>query len=582
MTAGPPAGRLASARKVTALPQTDLTRLDRLLIWSDRRRQVEAAFLIDPAPRDTGRVNRGQKMLAGEFMFLGYSVEAPDTAIWDLPIPEPAFQEALHAFGWLDDLAATGAGDQRARAWLDDWIARYGQGAGPGWRPDLLGRRLLRLIDHSGMLMSGKRPRDRTARASLRLQARQLARSWRRVRPGPRRFDALAGLLLATVALEGLAGQRPKALLALEAEIAATVLPDGTLPSRNPEALARIFSRLARIRADLEVADEPVPLFLAEALERIAPVLRTLRHADGGLPRFHGGGRGGVGVLDQAFAASGTRAVPPGDRAMGYMRLSHGRTTLLMDGAPPPTGAHSAEAHASTLAFELTSGRRPIIVNCGSGRTFGDRWRRAGRATPSHSTLTIAGLSSSRLGPDNLISDAPRDVRVERRRSDLSTGLIAGHDGYVRSHGLTHVRQVFLNHDGRGLQGEDVIATIEAEDEPILDAALDAAGGRLPFTIRFHLHPDVEAAFGSDGQSFDLTLGSGEHWVFRHTGNAALSLEPSAYLDVGELSPTPTRQIVLAAAVDDYATRVTWTLAKADQTPDAVRDLAHGDRPVLA
>ncbi|WP_375260668.1 heparinase II/III family protein [Palleronia sp.] len=564
------------------MPPNDLTRLDRLLIWNDRRRQVEAEFLVRPGPRDTGRVHRGQKMLTGEFMFLGYSVDAPETPIWDLPIPEPAFEETLHAFGWLDDLAATGAGDRTARAWLDEWIARYGRGAGPGWRPDLLGRRVLRLIDHSGILMMGTRPRDRVARVSLRVQARQLARSWRRVRPGPRRFDALAGLLLATGTLAGLARYRAKALQALEAEITATVEPDGTLPTRNTEALARIFAQLVRIRTDLEVTEAPVPRFLTDALERIAPVIRTLRHTDGALPRFHGGGRGATGLVDQALAGSRVRPTLPADRAMGYMRLAHGRTTLLMDAAPPPEGAHSTDGHASTLAFELTSGRRPLIVNCGSGRTFGDRWRRAGRATPSHSTLTLAGLSSSRLGTDGVIVDAPRDVRVERRRSDLSTGLIAGHDGYVRSHGLTHVRQVYLDHDGRGVQGEDVIATIETEDEPILDAALDAAGGRLPFAIRFHLHPDVEAAFGTDGHSFDLALGSGERWVFRHTGNAALSLEPSVYLDVGELEPTPARQIVLSSTVADYATRVTWTLAKADQTPDAVRDLAHGDRPVLA
>lgn len=549
-------------------------------MWNDRRRHAEAEFLVRPGPRDPGRLHRGQGMLEGEFMFLGYSVEAPDTSIWDLPIPEPAFHEALHAFGWLDDLAATGAGDRKARAWLDDWIARYGDGTGPGWRPDLLGRRVLRLIDHSGILMMGDRPRDHAARASLQVQARQLARSWRRLRPGPRRFEALAGVLLAAGTLAGLSGHRAKALQALEAEIALTVGSDGTLPSRNPEALARIFADLARIRADLEETDAPVPQFLTDALGRIAPVIRTLRHADGGLPRFHGGGRGAPGLVDQALARSGTRAGPPTDRVMGYVRLAHGRTTLLMDAAPPPT--QSAEAHASTLAFELTSGRRPLIVNCGSGRTFGDRWRRAGRATPSHSALTIAGMSSSRLGANDLISDAPRDVRIERRRNDRSTGIIAGHDGYVRSHGLTHVRQVHLGHDGRGLQGEDVIAAIETEDEPILDAVLDAAGGWLPFTIRFHLHPEVDAAFGADGQSFDLALGSGERWVFRHTGRAALSLEASVYLDVGELEPTPARQIVLSSTVADYATRVTWTLAKADQTPDAVRDLVHGDRPVLA
>ena len=44
------------------------------------------------------------------------------------------------------------------------------------------------------------------------------------------------------------------------------------------------------------------------AMERIAPTLRALRHADGGLARFHGGGRGAEGRLDQALATAGVKA----------------------------------------------------------------------------------------------------------------------------------------------------------------------------------------------------------------------------------------------------------------------------------
>ena len=83
---------------------------------------------------------------------------------------------------------------------------------------------------------------------------------------------------------------------------------------------------------------------------------------------------------------------------MGFARLSGGRTTVIVDAASPPGGAAGGLAHASTNAFELTSGRRPLIVSCGSGAPFGPDWRLAGRATASHSTLAVEGFSSSRLG----------------------------------------------------------------------------------------------------------------------------------------------------------------------------------------
>ena len=45
-----------------------------------------------------------------------------------------------------------------------------------------------------------------------------------------------------------------------------------------------------------------------------------------------------------------------------------------------------------------------------------------------------------------------------------------------------------------------------------------------------------------------MALRSGEIWIFRFTGPASLSLEPSAYLEKGRLKPRPAMQIVLRGA----------------------------------
>ena len=61
---------------------------------------------------------------------------------------------------------------------------------------------------------------------------------------------------------------------------------------------------------------------------------------------------------------------------------------------------------------------------------------------------------------------------------------------------------------------------------------------------------------------------------------ADLTLEPSVYLESGRLRPRATKQIVLSGRAMDYATRVRWSLAKAQDTPIAVRDL-HGTMPTF-
>ncbi|WP_102109176.1 heparinase II/III family protein [Oceaniglobus roseus] len=546
-------------------------------------------FTSHPEPRTIGSFARGRQLSAGNFLFAGYLVEAPDTAIWDLPMPDLAFERELHGFTWIDDLAAVGDGaaNLRAKTWTHAWITRFGRGTGPGWTPDLTGRRLIRWIHHALALLNGAE--SVTSEAffrSLAQQANFLSHRWNAASPGLPRFEALVGLIYAGIALTGMDRHLVPAIKALGRECDSQIDGGGGIPTRNPEELMEVFTLLSWAAAALRETDRiPGRAHLA-ALERVAPALRALRHADGGLARFHGGGRGAEGWLDQALSASGIRTPRTGGLAMGFARLSHGRTSVIVDAAAPPAREASAEAHASTLAFELTSGRRPLIVNCGSGRTFGEKWRRAGRATPSHSTLAIEGYSSSRLGvagtimgaEAELLVDAPRDVRIEPRVSERSTGLIAGHDGYLRTHGLTHVRQLYLSYDGRGVQGEDVLATVESQDERLFDRALDATQLKgIPFKLRFHLHPDVDAEIDMGGHAVSMALKSGEIWVFRFSGDCTLSLEPSVYLERGRLAPRGTKQVVLSALAMTRATRIAWTLAKAQDTPDTIRDLERED-----
>jgi uncharacterized heparinase superfamily protein len=65
--------------------------------------------------------------------------------------------------------------------------------------------------------------------------------------------------------------------------------------------------------------------------------------------------------------------------------------------------------------------------------------------------------------------------------------------------------------------------------------------------------------------------------VFRHDGSAALTLEPSVYFQRDRLKPRAAEQIVLTSRVADYAGQVSWTLAKARETPDYLRDTESDD-----
>ncbi|TCM87627.1 heparinase II/III family protein [Rhodovulum steppense] len=548
--------------------------------------RAAAGIALQPEPRSIGSFARGRQLCAGTFLFAGGLVEAPDTPIWDIAMPSARFAEAVHGFAWLDDLAAAGDGTARRRAqdWTLAWIDRFGRGRGPGWAPDLAGRRLIRWLHHALMLLNGLDPaRSGAVFRSLAQQTRFLARRWKSADPGLPRFEALTGLVYAGLSLKGMESHLALALKALERECDREIGEGGGLASRNPEELLKVFTLLTWAGAALTAAGrEPLPGHRG-AIARIAPTLRALRHADGGLARFHGGGRGAEGRLDQALAEAGVKPRPVRGLAMGYARLSAGRTTVIVDAAPPPV---TAGAHASTLGFELTSGRRPVIVNCGSGADLGAEWRRAGRATASHSTLAVRGFSSSRLAPGTRggspapLAEIPRTVEFRAESGTTVHNLTAWHDGYGPTHGLTHVRQLMLAYDGRALSGEDTLAAFTDAERAAFDRMIGRSGGEgIAFDIRFHIHPDVDVEIDMGGAAVSLAPKSGEIWVFRHDGAAELQLVPSVYLEKGRAGPRATKQIVLSARVMDYASLITWTLAKAQDgsTAPAPRDLGQED-----
>lgn len=566
---------------------------NRLAMWRALRAQAATGFVSQPEPRSIGLYARGRQLVAGNFQFAGQLVEAPGVSIWDVGLDDPGAPAEVQGFLWLDDLAALGdfAARTRAQEWTWGWIARFGRGQGPGWSPDLTGRRLIRWINHALLLLQGGGGAQSEAYyRSLSAQVVFLSRRWEHAAPGLPRFEALTGLIYAGLTLTGMESRVAPAVAALAVECGREIDAMGGIPTRNPEELLEVFTLLTWAEQALSEAGHTPPPALVAALERIAPSLRALRHADGGLARFHGGGRGMEGRLDLALAATGVKPGPSVGLglAMGFARLAEARTTVIVDAARPPGGAAGMWAHASTAAFELTSGRRPVIVNCGSGAPFGAEWRQAGRATASHATLAVEGYSSSRLksGPRlGLTQDAlvDRAQVTSLRQGHLPDGLhlYMAHSGWSATHGLTHSRELLLSKDGRKLVGLDALtARTQAErarfERLMNELQLQGAG----FAVRFHLHPDVDAALDMGGAAVSLALKSGEIWVFRHDGFATLTLEPSVFLEKGRLKPRPTRQIVLSARATELETRIGWTLAKAQDTPLAIRDLDRDEMPV--
>ena len=89
---------------------------NRIAAFAARRAATATGFVSQPEPRSIGLQARGKQLLSGNILLAGFLAEAPGTALWDIPPPDPGFLTEAHGFSWMDDLAALGTSPLLVRA----------------------------------------------------------------------------------------------------------------------------------------------------------------------------------------------------------------------------------------------------------------------------------------------------------------------------------------------------------------------------------------------------------------------------------------------------------------------------------
>lgn len=513
-------------------------------------------LLLGPAPKRLrfpvpqlwpGNPDVGRALIQGIFSHEDESHTL--TAADALPAASPAWTAWFHGLGWLNDLSALGGGEAPyfAREWLTVWMAANAKWDARSWAPDVTAERLINICQNWAFLMrdDGCGGLEKLLHRQAGRDARHLFHSLPPANCGYVRFHALKGQVYGAFALLGGEGRMNRTLQRLADDIQNQILPDGGHVERNPERLADMLKDLLELKVLLSTATGDVPGFLQNAIDRVAPMLRALRHPDGGLALFNGGLEGNRTVLDLILAQTDSTAKAPfnGPHA-GFQRAGAGTLYGIMD-CGQPTKVGKAQ-HAGALSFELSSGKHRIIVNCGSRSGASDPWRTALAATAAHSTLTVNDTSLASFALDGALRSGPEHVTCTRKDLDEGTLIEASHDGYMPPFGLIHQRALFIASHGTDVRGED---------------RLVGTGGNQ-YTLRFHLHPNVKASLLGDGHGVLLRVGGKEVWRFR-TSADQMALESSVYLGhKGEHRRT--EQIVISGPLSGNGALIKWALSRDD------------------
>ncbi len=499
-----------------------------------------------------GDVARANDLFRGRFELAGERVEVGSNPPWTGVTASEPWQAELQGFAWLRHFQAAGgeAATRAARGLAGSWLTHNGEYDPFVWRADILARRLMSWCLHADILFKNAELTYRSdLLRSMARQARHLGRVAEKAPDGVRAVTAATGLAFIGLCLPESRSWTDKGLVLLNDQIGRQLLSDGGHRSRNPQSLHRMLQDLILLKRTMMNIGEPPPEPLINAIDRMTPTLRMLRHGDGGLGLFNGATEGVAADIEQTIRRSGIRGKPNlSAPKAGFERLQGGHTALIADfGGPSP---EPGVGFAGLLSFEMSHRRERVIVNSGAARPPSQEWERALASTAAHSTLTIADRNA--VGVPDAGRRRRRRLEAEALRTESAdaTWLDMMHTGYQERFGVVHRRRLYLDRDGRDLRGEDR-----------LEVADRRKPNQVPFAVRFHLHPDADAVLAQGGDAALIRLKSGRGWRFRVAG-AALKLEDSVYL--GDGSPRRSQQVVASGDLDSTDITVQWALTLID------------------
>lgn len=510
-------------------------------------------LLVAPQDLRTSDPTVAAEFYAGIFSFAGRMVETRGNSPFGVSPPSLRWDEELCGFGWLRHLRAANTDIARAhaRSLVDDFLEHDGDRLGAGALPRVAARRLISFLSQAPLLLEGA---DRTFYLRfMRTIGRSLGQL--RVAAGP---DVAADDRMLIAIAQSFANlcvsPPPRAQSRADAQLAALlnqhVLQDGGHISRNPRRLLELLTDLLPLRQTYTARGLEPPLALITAIDRMMPMLRLFRHEDGAIAQFNGMGASAADLLATVLAYDDAHARPMTHAPWsGYERIVADRALLIVDVGAPPPRAFSTEAHAGCLSFEFSVAGALIVVNCGASPVDHGPTRLAARSTAAHSTLTVADTSSCRfagsppgdrlarmaerlLGP--VILSGPEQVQTERSSDADGFRLRASHDGYLTRHGVVHERQLWLPAGGDRLEG--------------VDRLIRSSGGEVQATVRFHLHPAVEAVAESESHAVALSLPDGQRWRFEAPGQTVHIEESVWFAAPGGVKAS--RQLVIDLSVD--------------------------------
>ncbi len=410
---------------------------------------------------------------------------------WNTPKRDKLWLYNLHYF---DDLRASEA--ETRTDWQQEmitlWIAQNPPGRGNGWEAYPLSLRIVNWIKWAGA-GHGLKAKWKN---SLAVQVRFLNKSIEWHLLGNHLLANAKALVFAGLFFEGreAEGWLRKGLRIYAQQLPQQILPDGGHFELSPMYHALILEDLLDIHnlagAYPGIIGKDVIMQWEQITDAMRDWLNVMTHPDGQISFFNDAAFGIAatpGTLERYAQELGHKPSSPITEGVvhledsGYIRVQRGAMVALLDVAPIGPDYLPGHAHADTLSFELSLHGQRVIVNSGTSVYGTGPERQRQRATVAHSTVELAGQSSSEMWSGFRVARRARPRDLECFTEDGALIIRCSHDGYAR------------------LPGKHIVTRTWEFRKNRLYIRDWFSGRGVSAIARLHLHPTIKAVLLKDG-----------------------------------------------------------------------------------
>ncbi|MEP7244884.1 MAG: alginate lyase family protein [Gammaproteobacteria bacterium] len=446
------------------------------------------------------------------FRFLNKARRCASAADW---LPSDRDKLWVYNLHYFDDLNARDAVQREGwhRSLMERWVAQNPCGAGDGWEPYPISRRIVNWVKWSARGCE----LPRAAQESLAAQARWLMQRLEFHILGNHLIANAKALVYVGLYFDGVEAERwfARGVDILDAQIREQVLADGAHFELSTMYHATVLEDLLDLVNVLRVYQRPVSVAWLDAIGRMRGWLRIMSHPDGEIAFFNDAAFGiapSPAELDH-YAARLALVAPVSQEfeslvildSSGYVRARSGPRYLVCDCAAVGPDYLPGHAHADSLSFELSVGVQRLFVNSGTSTYWNPIARERERGTAAHNTVVIDDRNSSDVWRQFRVAQRAHTRLHFAKATAEGIEIQASHDGYRHLPGKnTHTRRWHLC--GPALRIEDTLG-----------------GAFTSARAHFHLHPLIEVERVS-ASSVLLRTPSGTRVTVSFNGAATLDV----------------------------------------------------------